>query len=72
MINYKASTDVWFCAFLMSKGHKVADYEVISRGKVKCKFNLTDAEWQKLKLEFNNSDLIKFKALIDQLKDLSY
>lgn len=68
----KETSDVWFTAFLMSKGHQIKDYTVIGRGKVKCQFVLTDDEWQQLKLEFNNSDVIKFKALIDQVKDLAW
>jgi len=68
----KETTDVWFSAFLMHKGYKIDVYEVVTRGKVKCKFNISQEDWQKLKLEFNNSELIKFKALIDQLKDLAY
>ena len=68
----KNSTDVWFIAFLMSKGHTIKSYDVIGRGKVKCHFDLTDDEWQKLKLEFNNSEIIKFKGFIDQIKDLAF
>jgi len=68
----KDTSDVWFTAFLMSKGYKIKDYEVINRGKVKCKFEITDVDWQKLKLEFNNSDIIKFKSYIDQIKDLAF
>lgn len=72
MEDLKKTTDVWFAAFLMKQGHKVASYDVIQRGKVRCHFALSEQEWQKMKLEFNNSEIIKFKALIDQLKDLSF
>lgn len=72
MKQLKESTDIWYCAFLVSKGHKIQEYDVISRGKVKCKFEITDNEWHQLKLEFNNSDIIKFKAIVDQLKDLAW
>lgn len=68
----KSTSDVWFTAFLMSKGYKIKDYEVIGRGRVKCHFDLNDSEWQSLKLEFNNSDIIKFKSYIDQIKDLAF
>jgi hypothetical protein len=68
----KFSTDVWFCSFLMSKGYKIEKYDVIQRGRVKCYFTLSDEQWQKLKLEFNNSDIIKFKMYIEQIKDLSF
>lgn len=68
----KTSTDVWFIAFLMSLGHQIKDYTVVTRGKVQCRFDLSDEEWQKLKLEFNNSDIIKYKGLIEQIKDLAF
>lgn len=67
-----SSTDLWFCAFLVSKGHNVTKFDVIARGKAKYYFNISDDEWKKLKLEFNNSELANFKMLIDKLKDLSY
>lgn len=66
------STDLWFCAFLMSKGYTVQKYDTISRGKARFYFTIEEDEWKKLKLEFSNSELAKFKMLIDQLKDLSY
>jgi len=68
----QSSTDIWFIAFLMSKGKQIIKFEKLGRGKVKCYFELNDEEWSALKLEFNNSDLIKFKGLVEQVKDLSY
>jgi len=68
----KDTTDVWFVAFLMHKGHKITKYDVITKGKVKCYFQISDSIWKDLKLEFNNSDLSQFKSLIDKVKDLSY
>jgi len=68
----KNTSDVWFMAFLMSKGHKIEKYQVIARGRIRAEFTFSDSEWVSLKLEFNNSELIKYKALIDQLKDLGY
>lgn len=66
------STDLWFCAFLMSRGFEVKKYDVIFRGKARFYFDISEDDWKKYKLEFNNSDLVKYKMLIDQLKDLSY
>lgn len=72
MSNLKEATDVWFIAFLMSQDIKIVKFDIISRGKVKCYFELTDEQWSAFKLKFNNSDVIKFKGLIDQIKDLGY
>lgn len=66
------STDIWFCSFLMYKGHTIVKFDKLVRGKVKCYFELTSEEWSKLKLDFNNSDFVKFKAFTEQIKDLAY
>lgn len=68
----KSTSDVWFMAFLVSKGFKINQYSVIARGKIRADFNLTEDEWKSLKLEFQNSELVKFKGIIEQLKDLSF
>lgn len=71
-MNRMRTTDLWFAAFLIHKGHTLSDYTVVSRGKGEFCFDVSDAEWKKLKLEFNNSDLSKIKQVIEQLKDLCY
>lgn len=68
----KSTTDIWFAAFLMIKGEKLVNYTVISRGKVSCMFALSDEQWQKYKIEFNNSEFIKFKTTVEQVKDLGF
>jgi hypothetical protein len=67
-----SSSDVWFCSYLMHRGFQIYEYSVMPNHKVKCTFQINDEEWKKLKLEFNHSDLIKFKTLIEQIKDLGY
>lgn len=68
----KTSSDVWFIAYLMNNNVSIKTYDVFERGKVRCYFDLSDIEWQGYKLSFNNSDLVKFKSLIQQIKDLSF
>lgn len=69
----KTSSDIWFIAFLMLKNYTIIKYDVLGRGKVKCYFNITEeSTWQELKLEFNNSQYVKFKTLVEQVKDLGY
>lgn len=68
----KSSQDVWFIAFLQNKGIKISRYDIISKGKVRCYFDLTDEEWQNYKLEFNNSEISVYKGLIEKIKDLCY
>lgn len=69
----KDTTDIWFTAYLMYRGLKISKYEKLtSRGKVRCFFEVTEEDWQKYKLEFNNSEFVKFKGLIEQIKDLGF
>lgn len=68
----KTSQDVWFISFLKINGHEIAHYEVIARGKVKCSFDISDEEWKELKLEFNKSEISKYKSIIESIKDLSF
>lgn len=68
----KYSSDIWFCAFLLSKGYKINNYLKKDRGKVSCGFEIDEDKWKELKLEFNNSEIIKFKGLIEQIKDLGF
>lgn len=68
----KTSSDVWFCAFLMKKGVQIKEYDIIDKGRVRCKFELSEDDWKKFKLEFNNSELSEFKTIIDKLKDLAF
>jgi hypothetical protein len=70
--NLKNSSDVWFVAFLMHKNFSIVKYDVMNRGRVRCYFSLTDKEWQDYKLEFNDSEIIKYKATIDRIKDLAF
>lgn len=72
MDNLKSSTDIWFCAYLQLKGVKLNNYQVISKGKVRCFFNVSDEEWQKQRVDFNNSELSRYKILVEQIKDLAY
>lgn len=71
-LDLKSSTDLWFCAFLKKKGHKLVTYDVISRGKGRFYFDLSEDEWKSLKLEFNSSEVSSMKMFIQQLQDLCF
>jgi hypothetical protein len=66
------TTDLFFAAYLLSQGEKISQYEVISRGKVACFFDLTEEAWHEMRLRFNSSEAVKIKWLIEQIKDLGY
>lgn len=68
----KSSTDIWFVAFLMYKGLEITRYDPIAKNRVRCYFELTEEQWQKYRLEFNNSAFVKFKTLVEQVKDLAH
>jgi len=68
----KSSTDIWFIAYLLLNQEKINDFVKLDRNKVRCNFEISEEKWHQYKLSFNNSEYIKFKALIEQVKDLSF
>jgi len=69
----KSTTDIWFTTYLIEiKKYKLESYHVISRGKGRFLFNISDEKWKEEKLNFMNSDLSKIKQGQEKLKDLLY
>jgi hypothetical protein len=69
----KNTTDLWFASFLVElKGYAVINFENTSKNRGRFFFQIDDATWHKLKLEFNNSDLAKIKQGQEKLKDLVF
>lgn len=68
----KSTTDIWIAAFCLLKGHELRRFEVSDSKRVRYFFDLTEEEWQRLRIEFSNSELSKYKIAIEQVKDLAY
>jgi len=66
------TTDLWFAAFLQLHGIKLKDFVILSRGKGQYDFDISEADWKRMKLLFIQSDVSKIKVLMEQLKDLLY
>lgn len=66
------TTDLFFAAYLKLKGFELSDYTVLSRGKGRYIFNISEEDYKKQKLEFSNSDISKIKQNCESLKDLLY
>lgn len=64
------TSDLFFAAFLKLKGYEIEDFQVISKGRGKYKFKMTEDEYKKQKIEFVKSDISKVKQHIEELKDL--
>jgi hypothetical protein len=67
----KETTDLWFMAFLVFKGHKIIKFEMLNTNKLKCYFDLQNEDWIKIRTEFVNSEQMKFKMYIEQIKELT-
>ena len=67
----KESTDLWFIAYIISKGQSVEKYEILPVKKIKCYFKIDNEEWDKLKVEYFNSEILKFKKVIDRVKEFT-
>lgn len=68
----KSSTDVWFVGYLQYIGCVIESFEVVSKGKVRCSFKMSDEDWRDAKLSFNNSEFIKYKESVEKIKDLAW
>ena len=68
----KKTTDLWFVSFLELNGVKITSYRLLKPGKLEFTFDITDLDWSKMRLDFNNSDIQKYKQKIEALKDLAY
>ncbi len=66
------TTDIWFASYLQVKGFKLSDFTVMSRGKGSYKFDMTDEEWKKAKMDFSNSEVSKVKTSYSGLRDMLF
>jgi len=66
----RSTTDIWFASFLRLNGHKVSDYEIISRNRGKFVFDLGEERWKELRLKFDSSEISDIKLHQIALKDL--
>lgn len=66
------TTDLFFAAFLKFKGFEIYDFEVISKGRGRYKFNISKEDYKQMKLEFISSDISKIKQIMEEIKDLLY
>lgn len=68
----KSTTDLWFACFLMENGHDAKDYQSTKGGKVKFLFEIEEATWKQLKIEFQKSTVMKIKLNYEKLLNLIY
>lgn len=68
----RESKDIWFNAFLLSKGEPLSTFKMIDHRRVVCFFDITDQKWIDYKVEFQNSEIIKFKRYLDQIKEMGF
>ena len=64
--------NIKFCAYLRTKNINPSKVEKIARGKGSFLYDMSDEDWQKHKMEFNNSPLLDYANAIDAIKDLCY
>jgi hypothetical protein len=68
----KKTTDLWFVSYLNFGGFPVSSFRIIRQGKVEFTFEMPDELWNRFKLEFNDSEIQRYKQRIEALKDLGY
>jgi hypothetical protein len=64
--------NIKFCAYLRLMSVHPVKVEKFQRGKAIYVYSLTQQDWDKLKLEFNNSQFLEFANCLEAIKDLAY
>lgn len=71
-MDLKVTRNIKLCAFLRMKKIHPIGVDVITRGKAEYKYDLSDEDWMKLKVDFNKSEFIEYANCMDAIKDLAY
>lgn len=66
------TTDIWFAAVLRINGYKLKKCRKFERGKGAFVFEISEADWEKEKIAFLNSEACRIKSETTSLKDLLY
>lgn len=66
----KQTMDAWFMSFLLYKGVDLKSYEVDNKGRIRGSFDLTEDQWREFKMEFSQTEFVKFKMQLDKIKSL--
>jgi hypothetical protein len=66
------TTDIWFAAFIYRISPKTVGVPVRKDGKTTFHFDLSQEDWDKLKVSFIHSEESDIKYRMEKLKDLAY
>jgi hypothetical protein len=66
--------NIKLCAYLALHGIHPVEVEKVpgQRGKAEYVFKLTEEDWGRWQIKFNNSDFIKYANHLESIKDLAY
>ena len=68
----KRTTDLWLTTFIVMQGISLADYNKIGPRKVEFLFDVDEAKWKELKLQYLQSDFATFEQEMAKLRELNY
>lgn len=64
--------NIKMCAYLQVQGYEIVNVDKISRGKAEYTIEIEQSEYDRHKILFNNSDMLKYANAIDAVKELAY
>lgn len=64
--------NIKFCAYLRLRTIHPTSVDKFQRGKAIYIYQMTEMDWQNLKLEFDQSKFIEYANCMDAIKDLAY
>jgi len=68
----RKTTDIWFMAYLQSRGYDLLDFEVLNPGKSIFQVKISEEDWKKYKMEFHQHEVNTIRRFVEGLKDLSF
>lgn len=67
-----ATKNIKFCAYLKLKGINPIEVNKLGKGKAEYVYNITESDWNKHQVEFNNSPFVDYANNLESIKDLAY
>lgn len=64
--------NVKLCAYLKLRGINPVQVRKIEKGRAEYVYELEDARWTQLQVDFNQSDFLTYAQALEAIKDLAY
>ena len=71
-MSHMKTKNIKFCAFLKIKNINPIEVIKITKGKAEYVFDIEKGDWEKYRVEFNQSEFLDYANHLESIKDLAY